>query len=70
MPICGRLREVFPSSMTTSSAIACSPEGGISTGFSNSAATSRKMWTDSASSWSTWERRLFGGDMSCVTMAR
>ena len=30
------------------------PPENISTGFSNSAATSRKMWIDSASSWSSW----------------
>ena len=30
------------------------PPENIRTGFSNSAATSRKMWIDSASSWSSW----------------
>ena len=30
------------------------PPENISAGFSNSAATSRKMWIDSASSWSSW----------------
>ncbi len=33
------------------------PPENISTGFSNSAATSRKMWIDSASSWSSWLSR-------------
>ena len=33
------------------------PPENISTGFSNSAATSRKMWIDSASSSSSWLRR-------------
>ena len=30
------------------------PPENIKTGFSNSAATSRKTWIDSASSWSSW----------------
>ncbi len=33
------------------------PPENIRTGFSNSAATSRKMWIDSASSWSSWLSR-------------